>query len=400
MLQTDRLMGVMGSLFIFSGVCGIWASTLPTEHHCQVHENKVACVSRRGSHWPLLLAIGAGQIVGGAWLILPRKEEEGGEISLLPNFLQPNLAIEGIAGDFDWANDLIRYHAVMVVGGQGSGKSTLVKWLAERRLELGDCVIAVDPHAAYGQWEGLEVVGAGLNYAAVNEFMQATCDDIERRYLAIATKPDPDLPPITIINEEMTNQSDECDGKTLQRYDGKLSADIRKTGYKVIKVSHNDTLTTTGGKAGTKKIQDSYIRLYLESKPDPSVPDGVSPAFKGKLVLPNSDPIEVKINPNWKPCRLGAIPAPDRASHPVSTLAAPAADSDFNPLGNLAPDRAHLEKTLDLEASEIEGRVRSLHSQGLTQDLIIEAIWGCKKGSNRRYQEAREIYRRIVKLEA
>lgn len=45
---------------------------------------------------------------------------------------------------------------------------------------------------------------------------------------------------------------------------------------------------------------------------------------------------------------------------------------------------------------QIVDRVLSLKSEGLTQDQIIEAVWGAKKGGSHAYKEARSLYQFII----
>lgn len=47
-------------------------------------------------------------------------------------------------------------------------------------------------------------------------------------------------------------------------------------------------------------------------------------------------------------------------------------------------------------APTFEAQILNLKERGFSQDEIIEKVWGAKKGSNQRYLEAREIYRKVV----
>lgn len=398
MLSDSRLTGLIAGGLMLSGLATAWASTLPTSHRCQTNETTVHCVSRRGAHWPMLMGLGIAQVAGGVMLL--RGEGEGGDRTSTSTAPLSPLSPATSAGveDYAWINSFKPYGSIMVIGGKGSGKSTFVKWLAEQRQQQGDRVLVLDPHAAYGDWDGLEVVGRGKDYAALTEGMTKVSDDIDQRYAAIASEPNPSLPPVTLVLEEMTGWAEHCDKAALNRFDTALVADARKAKYRFIKISHNDTLSTTGGRGGTKKTQESNARLYLNCKPDPTNPDGVSPAFTGTLIMPGGEPQQVKINPNWRPNRLGATEPHPHPSHPSRTSLNLSEGID---LGNLAPYRPevlHLEKSLEFEGVSQADKVRELHSRGMSQEDVIYAVYGIKKGGNSAYKNARAEYRKILNL--
>jgi hypothetical protein len=299
--------------------------------------------------------------------------------------------------DFQWVKPLFTYPQTLIFGGMGSGKTTIVRWIAEQRQNAGYRVVVVDPHAEFGSWDGLEVIGKGLDWQGISDFMESFIDDIKTRFELIASTPNPALQKTLIVCEEMTGWSEEIDPKLIAKFDNCLIGDIRKAKYAVIKLAHNDTLSTTGGKAGTKKTQENYIKLYLENKPDNSVTDGVSPKFQGTLTMPSQDPLKVKINPAWKPIRMGSQNGCERSANLGGEPLEPSQSID---LGNLEPlelNRLNLNKTLSLEGEGLEERVKRMRRDGMAQDSIIEAIWGVKKGGSKQYKDAREIVQQILK---
>jgi dephospho-CoA kinase len=62
---------------------------------------------------------------------------------------------------------LTNYPSVLIYGAPGSGKTTFAEQEVKRLLECGYQVIVCDPHAAFGAWQGCEVVGGGMNYDAI-----------------------------------------------------------------------------------------------------------------------------------------------------------------------------------------------------------------------------------------
>lgn len=399
MLISQQLTGLVAGGLMLGGAVTAWASTLNTDHSCSPTADTVTCTSQRGAHWPLLMGLGIAQIAGGALLLRGEGGDGigGGAIAPLPTSSpSPSAATNG--GDYGWIDSFKSYGSIMIIGGKGSGKSTFVKWLAEQRQQQGDRVLVFDPHAAYGDWDGLDVIGRGKDYAALTDGMTKVSDDIDQRYAAIASEPNPTLPPVTLILEEMTGWAEHCDKAVLNRFDTALVADARKAKYRFIKISHNDTLSTTGGRGGTKKTQESNARLYLNCKPDPTTPDGVSPAFTGTLIMPGGEPQTVKISPEWRPARLGSAKVQQNPVNPPEQSLNPTVSVD---LGNLEPYRVqvqNLEKSLQSDGVSQADKVRKLHSQGLTQDQIILAVYGATKGGSAAYKNARDEYRKILNL--
>jgi hypothetical protein len=382
------------------------------------------------------MALGVGQLLLGGALLKPLFAD-GGPISVSDFPTQDNGGLgavgemmvtaaqaftgpKGYGGpQYDWVEELISHPQIRIVGAQGAGKSTFVRWLAEQRIARGDTVKVVDPHAEYGAWEGLNVIGKGMNFDETARFMREFIQEVEDRYDARAKEANPDLSPGTVICEEMTNWDQKIEPKLIAQFDGTLVADIRKVRFRVIKLAHDDTLSATGGKAGTKKAQNQYLQLTLDRKSDRNSIDGVSPAFTGTLTTMGREPQKVKINPNWKPSRLGSRPVQPGSSpvQPGSTAVQPNPvnqpepslnldDPWLNPperidLGNLEPyelQARNLEKSLDLEGAGIDERVRKLHARGHSQADIIFAVWGATKGGTQAYKNARKQYRRILNL--
>ncbi|MBP0021293.1 MAG: hypothetical protein J7647_27535 [Cyanobacteria bacterium SBLK] len=271
------------------------------------------------------------------------------------NPLQPSPTLGGAAGGFDWVNSLIKFPSVAVFGGMGAGKSTFVKWLIEQRIALNHQIKVLDPHAKKNAWQGLEVIGKGNKYLEVENFLKWLNAECDRRYEKEANDDNPQFPVLTIVCEEMVKWESKIDAEVLGLFDQNCISELRKIRIKVIKVSHNDTLSCTGGKAGTKGTLAYYIRLYLETIPNPNTEDGVSPAFKGQLFYPHKDAIEVKINPEWKPCRLGATPKPNPPHLPLSPRVTPVTPSPSphnSDRGDTLTPRQKIEIFIEDERSE------------------------------------------------
>jgi hypothetical protein len=107
--------------------------------------------------------------------------------------------------------NLTWYPSVLVYGIPGAGKTHFVEQEIKKRLVAGHRVIVLDPHAAYGQWKGCEVVGAGLDYEAIDAKQIWFKNQVKDRYKIIESTPSPKFQPLTIVGEEFTNWAKRCE---------------------------------------------------------------------------------------------------------------------------------------------------------------------------------------------
>ncbi len=172
---------------------------------------------------------------------------------------------------FDRIVDQAEFPSVFIFGRQGTGKTTTVNYLLSR---ISNKKVVLDPHYKYGAWKGCEVVGKGMNYQEIDEFITDCLEDIQSRYLLFATTPNyrPDV--VTVVCEELTNWAEHISkGKAFTK--ASLS-DFRKAGYQSISVAHGDTNTARGGASGTRKMRDEgevHIKLLAKGKARITFPD-------------------------------------------------------------------------------------------------------------------------------
>lgn len=69
----------------------------------------------------------------------------------------------------------------LIVGASDSGKTTLLQWLVNRRLQTSK-VIVIDPHAYPQKWPGCIVVGTGRNYSEIAKALDALVRLMTKRY--------------------------------------------------------------------------------------------------------------------------------------------------------------------------------------------------------------------------
>ncbi|MEM9008135.1 MAG: hypothetical protein AAGE59_32085 [Cyanobacteria bacterium P01_F01_bin.86] len=192
------------------------------------------------------------------------------------------------------------FPSVFIYGRQGTGKTTTVNYLLSL---ITNRKIVLDPHYRYGAWKGCEVIGKGMDYQEIDEFIQECLEDIQTRYQMYATVPNYRPNIVTIVCEELTNWAEHISkGKAFTK--ASLS-DFRKAGYQSISVAHGDTNTARGGATGTRKMRDEgevHIKLLAKGKARITFPDEDPfilhyPNLEAYTQVPNQDnPVSEKGN--------------------------------------------------------------------------------------------------------
>lgn len=201
-----------------------------------------------------------------------------------------------IQSESPWLGKLLKRKPLLIVGPQGSGKTTFVKFLAMlRSLLLGHQIKVSDPHAHNNDWfESWEVVGGGYDYKQIYEALKNYFKRLKSSKVAV-----------TSVWDEVTNYADNCRSDESERFLKSVLADCRKSNEYPILLSHGETLGSLGGgKGGANKMKtEGLTTLKLLRKSDSMGVD--TPAFKGYLsgldYAEDGKPISdsVALNPDW-----------------------------------------------------------------------------------------------------
>ena len=152
---------------------------------------------------------------------------------------------------FGMLKDQNSYPAVVIIGPQGVGKTTLIQYILST---LDRDKIALDPHYECGTWPGCLVIGAGMNYGAISEALANISSDVKERYRQRSTFAGYKPQPVTLVLEEQTNWAGKVDG--ADKFLKQTLSDIRKVGYQSISVAHGSTNAARGGAVGTAKMRE------------------------------------------------------------------------------------------------------------------------------------------------
>jgi hypothetical protein len=183
-----------------------------------------------------------------------------------------------------WTPDLMGYPSILIYGAQGAGKTSTAAWLIRERIKAGHQIKVLDPHRAYGQWDGLECIGDGMDYDAINDELKAFTEEIKSRYKVRAEVPNYNPPKLTLVCDEFTQWAKKCP-HSATFFEESLT-DIRKINLHVLFISHARTLIGLGGSNGLAATRDAgLLELELEAQVDPQTKKA-SPKLLGWLKYP------------------------------------------------------------------------------------------------------------------
>jgi hypothetical protein len=183
-----------------------------------------------------------------------------------------------------WTSDLMNYPSILVYGPQGAGKTSTAAWLIRERIKQEHQIKVLDPHRSFGQWDGLECIGDGMDYDAINDELKAFTDEIKSRYKIRAKTPNYDPPKLTLVCDEFTQWAKKCSHSAA--FFEECLTDIRKINLHVLFISHARTLAGLGGSSGLAATRDAgLLELELEAQVDPTTKKA-SPKLLGWLKYP------------------------------------------------------------------------------------------------------------------
>ncbi|MEZ4529057.1 MAG: type IV secretory system conjugative DNA transfer family protein [Desulfobacterales bacterium] len=156
---------------------------------------------------------------------------------------------------------LTRLDRVLIIGGMGSGKSELLKWLVSERAKQGEIII-LDSHAAPDTWPFGQVVGLGRDYPAIENAVRSVCAEMDERYKLRSSGQQKDFPQLCMVIDEMT---------VLNQFTGlsdeikSLLCECRKVNIKLIAAGQSDRAGAMGLKGNYDLMTGFEAVCYLES---------------------------------------------------------------------------------------------------------------------------------------
>lgn len=241
----------------------------------------------------------------------------------------------------------------LLVGASDSGKTTLLRWLVQRRSQSSK-VIVIDPHAYPDKWPGCIVVGSGRSYPEIDRALQALVRLMTKRYDEIGKGivVEQGHSRITILIDEW--RAIVYNVKGASEAIKALLTESRKAAFSVFVASHSDRAKPLGLE-GEYDLKDGFAIVRL------SVVNGQRQATL------DTGSGEV----------LAALPGV------FPTQPAQVIDADE------AID-------LEVEPTPTEARILNLYEDGQSISTIAEAVFGSKGGNqNQRVKEVLSKYNKV-----
>ena len=180
--------------------------------------------------------------------------------------------------------NLTWYPSVLIYGAPGSGKSTFANGEIVKRKTAGHRVIVLDPHAAYGAWDGCEVVGGGMDYAGIDIKLSWFAEEVSRRYKRVQNELNPKFEPLTFVCDEFTRWGSKCSNSA--EFFEQLVTDIRKVEMFGVIISHTRTLAGLANAKGFASLRDEAL-LEIEILGNLDEESGrATPRFEALIKLP------------------------------------------------------------------------------------------------------------------
>ena len=310
--------------------------------------------------------------------------------------------------------DLSNYPAVLYYGPQGSGKTFAAEQEVKKRREAGHRIIAIDPHAGFNSWKGAEVIGAGMDYEAIDAQLAWLATEIKKRYKQIRNEPNPQFQPLTIVCDEFTNWGSRC--KSSADFFQAALSDVRKAQCFILLISHARTLAGLGKAAGFADSRDAGL-LEIEFLVNLDANGKASPRYEALVKLPGtalSDRFLVpiaKIEPKSADSEPSDKVSADSTGN-LRNLPDPKPENPGNPYGIGAeaveacvsdalkePGKCPIFSNSELSDEQKKEAAKIIILQNLGLENTILILWGLRSGgrNHRLYVEAREMLDRLIK---
>lgn len=313
---------------------------------------------------------------------------------------------------------ILKAGVLKVIGGQGSGKTTLVNGgLLRYRLHQGHKLIIINSHKSFDMYRGLEPhLETGTKFYGVGgsdseranslvEGLKAVLAILEQRYTQYQNQSEGTYNhyPITILIEECGEWSGLLGDKGLpmiQHFWQKMFISCRKAKLFPIITAQDDTMTMFGNPKGLSELikNTGSCTLNLIAQPDSNSPDGWVPTGKGVLYIPNQDAQKVEV-PNIR----NLVSNPDTFTDLNTSQTAPQQNNSMDKEQAMNVLRSHFNDCLStsMELSDNASIVFNIITAATKQPVASNAIrssrkWGDKPAS---IQVIREAIQELIQKE-
>lgn len=150
---------------------------------------------------------------------------------------------------------------ILIIGGQGSGKTSLLNWIVEQKLADAH-VMVLDSHASPFDWPNhAQVVGLGRDYAAVDAAVDAYVAELDRRYKLRAAGKQLKFDKRFIVADELFAMNANVDVKSRIKT---LLTEARKVDMGIVLAGHSDRAANIGLEGSKDLLSGFQALVYLD----------------------------------------------------------------------------------------------------------------------------------------
>lgn len=201
-----------------------------------------------------------------------------------------------------WVNQVLKLPFRVISGEQGSGKSTLERWMISLLKEAGYYVVVVNPETNPSVWRGVKVLStAGEINEFFGEFIESVRDrqhearvngiDEDDYFDFVKKRKGQDGLVAIFLMESNTYEVHGVDPTLWADFLKQCLTNIRKWGFTACLTAHSDNQTSIASKLkGFSSLLDAQPRIDCIAIPDPNTGEATS-SGKGLLKMKGtSDP--------------------------------------------------------------------------------------------------------------
>jgi len=150
---------------------------------------------------------------------------------------------------------------IWIVGGQESGKTTILKHLVSQYRKW-ERVIILDTHDHIGKWPEVQIVGKGRKYQEIKSALKWILSEIDKRYRIYSAQRNPQFETVRIVADEWTRIPGKCKD-IISDFTDSFFTEGRKVGFNFCFATHSKRTKSTGfdGRNDIFEQIDAKVRL-------------------------------------------------------------------------------------------------------------------------------------------
>ena len=279
---------------------------------------------------------------------------------------------------------LIKLDRVLIIGGMGSGKSELLKWLTSERSKQGELII-LDSHAAPDTWPFGTVIGLGRDYQAIEQAVRGICQEMDNRYKLRSSGQEKAFKPLCMVIDEMTVLNQFAD---LEKELKSLLCECRKVNIRLIVAGQSDRAGAMGLKGNYDLMTGFEAVCHLEKD---GAGSHLGKVFFGRSKVPERFPHPGKF-PACNPVNPSDMRFKETSGHGLHSYAQEEKRAETLNYIEYMPSKEGLHPNCE-PADPLHGEIVRMWRNQASLNAIARAVFGSAGGvQNRKIKDVLTIY--------